>query len=193
MVLPVLRDMRQKGYPLQLTYIGDGEYRSMLEREVKDLHLEDAVTFIPYMPWREVRQRMYDADICLCTSNYAEGWGAVISEAMNEGSVVVSSYAAGASGCLIRHGWNGFLFDHENPVQLQHVLEYVVDHYEELTSVRRNAYATIAGEWNGKMAGERLYHTLEHLLSGNREPLYASGICGQSPLLRDSDDYRRYV
>lgn len=190
MILPVLKSLREKGYAATLTYIGSGELYDSIQRMVCSLNLQNAVSFQANMPWYSVREVMKNYDINLCTSNYAEGWGAVISESMNEGCITVASYASGASCYLIEHGKNGFLFEHDDPADLEEVLTHIFDKYAEMTSVRIEAYKTLTNQWTGKEAGERLYNTIVHLLAGNREPLYKSGICSQAPLLFDSKDYK---
>ncbi len=190
-ILPVLKSLRTNGYPVNLTYIGSGEHLEMLKKTVSDLNIQEYVTFQDNIPWYTVREKMYEADICLCTSNYAEGWGAVISESMNEGCITVASYASGASCYLIENGKNGFLYEHENPAELESVLAYIIDHFEEMGQVRKNAYRTLTEEWTGKNAGERLYHTIYHLSKGNRLPLYPDGICSMAPLYLDSAQFKK--
>ena len=190
-ILPILKSLRAKGYPVNLSYIGSGEHLEMLKQTVCDLEIQDYVRFCANIPWYAVREKMHEADICLCTSNYAEGWGAVISESMNEGCITVASYASGASCYLIEHGENGFLYEHDNPSELENVLAYIIDNYEKMARVRKNAYRTLTEEWTGKNAAERLYNTIRHLLEGNREPLYCDGICGIAPLYFNSAEYKK--
>lgn len=44
----------------------------------------------------EVRSYMEKADIYLFTSDFNEGWGAVLNESMNSGCAVVASHAIGS-------------------------------------------------------------------------------------------------
>lgn len=192
-ILPVLKSLRANGYPVNLTYIGSGEHLELLKKMVCDLDIQEYVNFKENIPWYTVREKMYEADICLCTSNYAEGWGAVISESMNEGCITVSSYASGASCYLIKHGKNGYLYEHENPAELESVLSYIIDHYDEMSQVRKNAYRTLTEEWTGKNAGDRLYYTICHLLGGNHLPLYSNGICSMAPLYLDSTQFKKTI
>lgn len=190
-ILPVLKSLRANGYPVNLTYIGSGEYLELLKKMVLELNIQEYVTFQLNIPWYSVREKLYKADICLCTSNYAEGWGAVISESMNEGCITVASYASGASCYLIEHGKNGFLYEHDNPAELESILAYIVDHFNEMVQVRKNAYRTLTEEWTGKNAGERLYRTICHLLNGNHLPLYFNGICSMAPLYLNSEQFKK--
>ena len=70
----------------------------------------DAIKFHPPVPIGEVRKLMREHDVYVLSSNGYEGWGAVVSEALEEGMKVVGTFEAGASAtmlpkeCLFRAG-----------------------------------------------------------------------------------------
>jgi len=61
----------------------------------------DVVKFHPPVPIDEVRKLMRDHDIYVLASNAYEGWGAVVSEALEEGMNVIGTYEAGASATIL--------------------------------------------------------------------------------------------
>jgi len=61
----------------------------------------DVVKFYPPVPISEVRGLMQKHDIYVLASNAYEGWGAVISEALEEGMKVVGTHEAGASASML--------------------------------------------------------------------------------------------
>ena len=61
----------------------------------------DAVKFHPPVPIAEVRKLMREHDIYVLASNAYEGWGAVVSEALEEGMKVIGTYEAGASATIL--------------------------------------------------------------------------------------------
>lgn len=87
-----------------LTLVGDGPERPRLQRLAdrlqKDLH--STVIFMhPPCPIGEVREIMQQHDVYVFASNGLDGWGAVVSEALEEGMVCVGSREAGASATLL--------------------------------------------------------------------------------------------
>jgi glycosyltransferase involved in cell wall biosynthesis len=56
-----------------------------------------------------VRDHMEAADIFLFTSDFNEGWGAVLNESMNSACAVVASHAIGSVPFLLKDGENGFI------------------------------------------------------------------------------------
>ena len=83
-----------------LTLVGDGAEKSALMRQARDL----PVTFLPPQPMERVRDIMRQHDIFIFPSNAYEGWGAVVSEALEEGMAVVGSREAGACAALLPEG-----------------------------------------------------------------------------------------
>lgn len=61
----------------------------------------DAIKFYPPVPIVEVRRLMREHDVYVLSSNAYEGWGAVVSEAMEEGLIVLCSTAAGAGATML--------------------------------------------------------------------------------------------
>lgn len=77
---------------------------------------DDVIKFYPPVPIDEVRRLMREHNIYVLASNAYEGWGAVVSEALEEGMKVIGTYEAGSSAtilpkeCLFKSGdWKGLL------------------------------------------------------------------------------------
>ena len=82
------------------------------EPKLKELAAQygEPIKFYPPVPINDVRQLMREHDVYVLSSNAYEGWGAVVSEALEEGMKVVGTYEAGSSAtilpieCLFRSG-----------------------------------------------------------------------------------------
>ena len=62
---------------------------------------EDIIKFFPSVSISEVRKIMRDHDVYVLSSNAFEGWGAVVSEALEEGMKVIGTYESGASATML--------------------------------------------------------------------------------------------
>ena len=62
---------------------------------------DDVIKFYPPVPIDEVRRLMREHDIYVLASNAYEGWGAVVSEALEEGMNVIGTYEAGSSATIL--------------------------------------------------------------------------------------------
>ena len=61
----------------------------------------DAIKFYPPVPIAEVRKLMREHDVYVLSSNSYEGWGAVVSEALEEGMAVIGTHEAGSSATIL--------------------------------------------------------------------------------------------
>lgn len=89
--------------PLELTVAGDGPERDRLEALAARSFQRhpDALTFMHSVSMNRVRELMRDHDVYVMPSNAYEGWGAVVSEALEEGMQVLGSHQAGATATIL--------------------------------------------------------------------------------------------
>ena len=92
-----------KKVPLELTVVGDGPERPRLEKLAQRLfanspgvfHFEHSVSIA------HVRELMEENDVYVLSSNAYEGWGAVVSEALEEGMSVLGTCEAGSCATIL--------------------------------------------------------------------------------------------
>lgn len=148
--------LKKKGYRFHLHMIGGGEMEEELREAAKQKELQSEITFYGFLKPENVRQIMEKCHIHLFTSNYLEGWGAVVNEGMNSGCVEVANVEAGAVPFLIRHGKNGMIYEKGSYEAMEEQVRYLLDHPMEAAKMGKKAYETIAGQWNAGEAATRL-------------------------------------
>ena len=114
----------------------------------------------------EVRNHMERAAIFLFTSDYREGWGAVLNESMNSGCAVVASHAIGSVPFLLKDGNNGLIYRNGNTEELYHHVKYLLEHADECARMGMEAYQTISQQWNAEEAADRVLMLAEELQTG---------------------------
>lgn len=144
--------LKEDGYFFHLDMIGDGALRETLEEEVQEKGLEDYITFRGNLKPSEVTTYMRSADIYLFTSNYLEGWGAVVNEAMQSGCAVVASEEAGAVPFLIRDRYNGSIYRNGRYSDFEEKVIYLLNHSVYLRDLGDSARVTINNLWNARNA-----------------------------------------
>lgn len=83
---------------VELDLFGTGEEEPTLRELAKG---SGKIHFHPSIPLDEVRRQMREHDVYVMPSNGFDGWGAVISEAIEEGMVVLGTNVVGASATML--------------------------------------------------------------------------------------------
>lgn len=93
-LLDAVSKLVKAGLPLEVEFIGDGQFGEELRRRVNDLGLEESVIFSGELLPDEVARRLAEADI-FCMASFAEGLPISIMEAMAVGVPVVTTWIGG--------------------------------------------------------------------------------------------------
>lgn len=169
--------LKMNHIPFHLTMVGDGAMFEKIESMIQERNLSEEITMTGSLPKDEVRKIMESSEILLATSDFAEGWGAVINEGMNSACVVVASHAMGATAFLVQDKVNGFIFESGNCEELYNKAYEALTNEKERVNIQRNALKTIQNEWNGKCAGEKLITLCRELKNGNESFSFEEGVC----------------
>lgn len=162
--------LRDKGYRFCIHMLGDGELEPQIRQEVENKGLTEHFLFYGYTAPEQVRDVMEKCHIHIFTSNYLEGWGAVVNEGMNSGCVEVVNAQVGAAPYLIRHGDNGLVYPDDRYDKMEELVTDLFDHWEERKDMGRRAYETIRDVWNAEHAAKELLHFSDRLLRGEIVP-----------------------
>ena len=183
-VLEVAETLKQNGIPASIGMIGSGALRDATDRMIRERNLEKYVTIYPSMSTENVRSHMRRSSVFLLTSDFQEGWGTVLNEAMNAGCAVVASHAAGGAPFLLKHRENGMLFESGNWGQLSNLVVELSGNQALRECLGRNAYETIRAEWNAEIAAERFLQLIDRIEAGEDTP-FETGPCSRAGVLRN--------
>lgn len=181
-------NLKKQGYRFHLHMIGGGELEEQLKRETKRKELEKEITFYGFLKPEKVRSIMEKCHIHLFTSNYLEGWGAVVNEGMNSGCAEVVNVEVGAAPFLIHHEKNGLVYKNGSYEDMEKQVKYLLDHPKKACRMGIAAYNTIAKDWNAKEAANRLLQFYEGWKKGNVK-LPKSGPFSKSPVIAPKKMY----
>ena len=171
--------LKEKGYSFKMSIIGNGEMEAQLREMIRANSLSDCVEMLGAMPPEEVRRHMEKADIFLFTSDFNEGWGAVMNESMNSGCAVVASHAVGSVPFLVEDGVNGVIYKNGCQKDLNRAVMNLLDNPDKRRKIGQAAYETMAKKWNGETAAERFITLCEALNCGRNTP-YQDGPCSKA-------------
>lgn len=169
-VVRLAKALREKGYAYKIHMLGDGELEPLIGRDVESSGLTESFVFYGYTQPEKVRDVMEKCHIHLFTSNYLEGWGAVVNEGMNSGCVEVVNAQVGAAPYLIRHGVNGLVYPQDNYDKMEELVLDLFANWEKRKQMGRAAYETIRDMWNAEHAAGALLRFVDGLQRGVIEP-----------------------
>lgn len=175
--------LMHEGVNFELEMIGSGPMEAQLRAEIAARGLSERVHMLGAMPTDAVRTRMEQAGIFLFTSDFSEGWGVVLNEAMNGGCAAVASHAIGAVPYLLKHGQNGLIYRNGNLDALTDRLRTLLCDPSMQRRFGRQAYETITQLWNAEVAAERFVTLAAHLVNHARCDLFDDGPCSRADVL----------
>lgn len=179
--------LKKEGYKFILNLIGNGVMESEIAEMIKNKNLEDCVSMLGAMKPEEVRRHMEKSQIFLFTSDFNEGWGAVLNESMNSGCAVVASHAIGSVPYLIDDGKNGLIYQNGDIDDLYNKVKFLLDNPERCKELGVNAYKTLTSTWNAELAAERFLNLATKLLNNEDvNDLYSDGPCSKSEILKNN-------
>ena len=182
----VAERLKKEGYSFNLKIIGMGVLEEDIKKSIEEKGLSDCVKMLGAMTPEQVRDYMEKSEIFLFTSDFNEGWGAVLNESMNSACAVVASHAIGSVPLLIEDGKNGFIYKNGNEDDLFVKTRFLLDNPEKRVEVSKKAYRTIAEKWNAEVSAERFLSLVNGINGGEKKPeLYTDGPCSSATKLKN--------
>ena len=168
LVIEAAAYLKEKDVDFHVHMVGDGNLKSILEDEIEKRGLSEYVTMYGSMEPDRVRDIMEKSHVFIFGSNYLEGWGAVVNEAMNSACAVIASNEAGCVPYLISDGENGDTFPDCSSKELNRKLYRLVKDPDRIRRYQREAYDTIESLWNAEVAADRCIRLSENLVLGRK-------------------------
>ncbi|MBR6486906.1 MAG: glycosyltransferase family 4 protein, partial [Lachnospiraceae bacterium] len=185
LLIRAARKLRSRGYDFRLTFVGDGKEKRKLSILTKMYGLSDITTFIGFLSPEAAREKMADSKIYVMTSNFLEGWGSVIYEALNAGCATVVSHAPGAAPWLVKHERTGLLFENGRADSLAEQLEKLFKDPDLCEEYGTAAYTLMSRLWNPSVAARNVLTLADDLTSG-RPCSIKEGPCSPARILKNN-------
>lgn len=184
--IEIAKRLKKEGYSFELEFIGTGELEYQLQKSVDEYNLSRYVKFLGVLESEEVRMQMEDTGIYIFTSDFNEGWGAVLNESMNSGCAVVVSNAIGSVPFLLKQGENGFIYENGNIDSLYKYVKFLLDNPIEQRRLGEKAYYTIVDLWNAEIAAERLIKMKDEIEDHGYCDIFEDGPCSKAKIIKNN-------
>lgn len=181
--IKLAKRLSQENYEFDLDIIGNGEQGAILGKKIQEMKLNDCVHLRGAMSPECVREYMEKADIFLFTSDFNEGWGAVLNESMNSLCTVVASHAIGSVPFLVKDEVNGLIYENGNFEHLHHKVKRAIDNVDLRERLGQSAYNTMIMLWNPEIAAERFVCLAKEISNKTDSVCYQEGPCSKAEIL----------
>lgn len=160
--VPALADAaKQLPAHIRFMFVGDGDYRELLEQELSDEIERGQVEVIGWVDRERVPEQLNRMRLLVVPSHPTEGLPTVILEAMACGT---PAYATPVSGVpdVVRDGETGFLLESVSAPTIAGEIESILER-DELDSISRQARRLIESEYSFAAAVDRYDRILRQI------------------------------
>lgn len=188
-VIEACAELKHEGLSFELAFAGCGPGEDEAKKLVKKSGLDCCTEFYGLLNPKELRALMEKSDIYLFTSDFNEGWGAVLNEAMNSGCAVVVSHAVGAAPFLIENKKNGIIYKMGDVRALGDAIKVLLSDKKQRCELGLNAYKTISEFWNPEYAAKSFLDLSQKILNGEKLPDNDFDIqkpCTRAPVIKNN-------
>jgi len=142
---------------------GDGSLRAYHEKLASNLGLKDKVIFTGNIPYNKVPYYYATSDITVVPS-LQEAFGLVVSEAMACGKPVIGSKVGGILDQII-DGYNGFLVQPRNSIEIAEKILWLIDHPRKSQSMGINGRKIVEEKFEINKRIDKIVQLYEKLVN----------------------------
>lgn len=164
-IVDLAKFLKEKDINFSLNVVGNGPFYDSIKSSAKSLDLDDKIRFFGSKNYLDVREIMRKSEIHIFTSDYNEGWGAVLNESMESKCIPIVNFEIGASTFLIKNKENGFTYKTKEEF-LKIVKDTLLADSGVKEALKQNAYLTIKNLWNSDVCVERILKLLDMCENG---------------------------
>lgn len=156
-LIKAVSQINKENRDLKLIIVGSGPEEFKLKMLVQEENIESKVQFFPMVSKRELREYLSCCSMFVLPSLF-ETFGVVLIEAMASGKPVIASNIPGPSD-VIKHGYNGFLFEKANINELSQYIKLLIEDDTLRDKLGKNARKTVEEGYTFEKVAE-MYETL---------------------------------
>ena len=162
--LKLAKNLKKQNYKIELKMLGTGNLEDKIKEKIEKENLQDEVKVIGQVPSTEVRKYMEEANIFIATSDSAEGWGAVVNEAMAAGCAVVANRRMGSAPYLINQNKSGIMYNTYG--ELEEQVKRLIADKQLRKELGINGYRVVTEKWTSENAVNNLLELFNATVSG---------------------------
>lgn len=160
LLFKAIQILSKQNSDFMLYLVGDGPERKNLQNLVKQLHIENFVSFEGFKQKQEIPNYLAQSSCFLFPSEY-DIWGLVLVEAMASAIPSIASIHAGATSDLIQDGKTGFAMDFSEPHKVAERIQWILEHPESAKSIGLSAKNFIEEHVNLRVSAQGIVKAIQ--------------------------------
>lgn len=157
------------GKNIQLVLIGDfvpgyEDQKKMLENLIEKYSLKDRIHFLGHVTEALPYYSLFD--VFVLPSGEPEPFGGVVMEAMSMGLPIIGSNLGGTTE-QVKDGWNGFLFENRNPIDLASKIEILLNDKGKVEEFGKRSKQRVVEMFSLELHERRISGLYEGILEGS--------------------------
>ncbi len=156
--------LRERGWAVRLTIIGDGGERAALEGQAARRGLQDHVEFLGERPQAEL-PRYYGECAVFVLPSIREGMGLVLAEALLCGAPVIAVNSGGVTD-IVKDEETGLLVPERDPVALAGAIERLLNDRALASRLAANGGAWVCEHLTRERVAEKFSEIYSHVIHG---------------------------
>ncbi|HUM04972.1 MAG TPA: glycosyltransferase [Terriglobales bacterium] len=171
--------LRDEGVDFLCWVAGEGPERATLDRQIRELRLQDRILLLGQVPRDELAGYYFHADLVVMTSR-SEGLPVVLMEAMAHGRLVLAPAITGIPE-LVENRLTGFLYQPGSLTSFVTTAQWILDHKSHLGEVEAAAAEFVAQFYDRRRNLQRFADQFLKRV-GHPESSYANSLLQQVQL-----------
>ncbi|MES2874950.1 MAG: glycosyltransferase family 4 protein [Bacteroidota bacterium] len=157
------------GKNIQLVLIGDyvpgyEDQKKTLENLIEKYSLKDRIYFLGHVTEALPYYSLFD--VFVLPSGEPEPFGGVVMEAMSMGLPIIGSNLGGTTE-QVKDGWNGFLFENRNPIDLASKIEILLNDRRKVEEFGKRSKQRVVEMFSLELHERRILGLYEGVLEGS--------------------------
>ncbi len=177
------KSLAVEGQDFTMNIVGDGPEKVRIQKLIDRYDLGDKVHLIGSLTHDELLLQMKRHEIFMFTSDFREGWGAVLNEALANGCAVVANRAIGSVPFLLEDQKNGLAYRNGDVSAAKDAVNFLLNNNDQCIAYGKAAIETM-NNYNYKTAANRLYAFINEFLENSKILNFDSGILSYSKVLK---------
>ena len=168
-----------------MNIVGDGPELENVNRLIKKYKLGSKVNILGSKSHEELLEIMARSSVFMFTSDFNEGWGAVLNEAMGNNYAIVANSGIGSVPFLLNDS-NAFIFKCGKENDAYKAVKKLLDNPQLVEKFGNNAKAFIENEYNYKVAAERFINAVNEFYRDGKITPQKSGVMSGVEILKNN-------